>query len=124
MRQATGDGGPEVNYFGGVGLRPADGGTHRYDNVGIEHFAVEVDRQEEVDETHARCLASRASVHFPPEEDRDLPGYYALSYSTPMGSGRSVLLAALANPTASTDGNIGRRKLRRLWKPGADRNDG
>jgi len=61
----------------GLGLRPADGGAHRYYSVGIEHFAVEVDRQEEVDEAHARCLSSGASVHFRPEEDRDVPGYYA-----------------------------------------------
>jgi len=39
---------------GGLGLRPADGGTHGYYNVGIEHFAFEVDRREEVDEAHAR----------------------------------------------------------------------
>jgi catechol 2,3-dioxygenase-like lactoylglutathione lyase family enzyme len=70
---------------GGLGLRPADGGTHRYYDVGIEHFAVEVDRQEEVDEAHARCLASGANVHFPPEEDRDEPGYYAFFAFDPDG---------------------------------------
>jgi catechol 2,3-dioxygenase-like lactoylglutathione lyase family enzyme len=69
----------------GVGLRPADGGTHRYYDVGIEHFALEVDRQEEVDEAHARCLASGANVHFPPEEDRDEPGYYAFFVFDPDG---------------------------------------
>lgn len=70
---------------GGLGLRPADGGTHRYYNVGIEHFAFEVDRREEVDEAHARCLASGANVHFPPEEDRDEPGYYAFFVFDPDG---------------------------------------
>ena len=70
---------------GGVGLRPADGGTHRYYNVGLEHFAFEVDRREEVDEAHARCVASGANVHFPPEEDRDEPGYYAFFAFDPDG---------------------------------------
>ena len=70
---------------GGLGLRPADGGSHRYYDVGIEHFAFEVDRREEVDEAHARCLASGANVHFPPEEDRDEPGYYAFFVFDPDG---------------------------------------
>jgi catechol 2,3-dioxygenase-like lactoylglutathione lyase family enzyme len=69
----------------GVGLRPADGGTHRYYDVGIEHLAFEVDRREEVDEAHARCVASGANVHFPPEEDRDEPGYYAFFVFDPDG---------------------------------------
>ena len=56
-----------------------------YYGVGIEHFAVEVDRREEVEEAHARCLASGASIHFPPEEDRDLPGYYAFFAFDPDG---------------------------------------
>jgi catechol 2,3-dioxygenase-like lactoylglutathione lyase family enzyme len=30
----------------GLGLRPADGGAHRYYGVGIEHFAIEVVRVE------------------------------------------------------------------------------
>jgi catechol 2,3-dioxygenase-like lactoylglutathione lyase family enzyme len=70
---------------GGVGLRPADGGTYRYYDVGVEHIAFEVDRPEEVDEAHARCLASGANVHFPPEEDRDEPGYYAFFVFDPDG---------------------------------------
>jgi catechol 2,3-dioxygenase-like lactoylglutathione lyase family enzyme len=69
----------------GVGLRPAVGGAHRYYDVGIEHFAFEVDRREEVDEAHARCLASGANVHFPPEEDRDDAGYYAFFVFDPDG---------------------------------------
>jgi hypothetical protein len=40
---------------------------------------------EEVDEAHARCLASGANVHFPPEEDRDEPGYYAFFAFDPDG---------------------------------------
>jgi catechol 2,3-dioxygenase-like lactoylglutathione lyase family enzyme len=82
VRQGS-DGEPE--YFGGLGLRPADGGTHRYYDVGIEHFAFEVDRPEEVDEAHERCLASGARIHHPPEEDRDLPGYYAFFAFDPDG---------------------------------------
>jgi catechol 2,3-dioxygenase-like lactoylglutathione lyase family enzyme len=80
-----GGGGQELEYFGGIGLRPADGGTHGYYNVGIEHFAFEVDSRGEVDEAHARCLASGARIHFPPEEDRDLPGYYAFFVFDPDG---------------------------------------
>jgi glyoxylase I family protein len=72
-------------HNGGVGLRPADGGTYRYYAVGVEHIAFEVDRPEEVDEAHARCLASGANIHFPPEEDRDEPGYYAFFVFDPDG---------------------------------------
>ena len=68
-----------------LGIRRADGPAHRYYGVGIEHFAFEVDRREEVDEAHARCLASGSNVHFPPEEDRDEPGYYAFFAFDPDG---------------------------------------
>src|SRR3954464_13039005 len=61
-----------------LGLRPADGGAHRYYEVGIEHLAFEVDTREEVDAAHGRCLERGANVHFPPEEDRDVPGYWAV----------------------------------------------
>lgn len=84
VRKGAGDG-KEPEYFGGIGLRPADGGKHAYYNVGIEHFAIEVDSREEVEEAHARCVASGATVHFPPEEDRDLPGYYAFFAFDPDG---------------------------------------
>lgn len=92
VRYPTYRGTEEVVYLvrqearnGGIGLRPADGGTHRYYDVGIEHFAFEVDRRGEVDDAHARCLASGANVHFPPEEDRDEPGYYAFFAFDPDG---------------------------------------
>jgi catechol 2,3-dioxygenase-like lactoylglutathione lyase family enzyme len=68
-----------------LGLRPADGGEHRYYEVGIEHFAVFVDSRQEVDETHRRCLELGASIHFPPQEDRDEPGYWALFVFDPDG---------------------------------------
>jgi catechol 2,3-dioxygenase-like lactoylglutathione lyase family enzyme len=68
-----------------LGIRPADRDAHRYYGVGTEHFAFEVDQREEVDEAHARCLASGANIHFPPEEDRDEPGYYAFFAFDPDG---------------------------------------
>jgi glyoxylase I family protein len=68
-----------------LGFRPADGGEHRYYDVGIEHLAFVVDTREEVDETYARCLELGVKVHFPPEEDRDLPGYWELFFFDPDG---------------------------------------
>ena len=68
-----------------LGLRPADGGAHRYYEVGIEHLAFEVDRRDEVDAAHQRCLERGVNVHFPPEEDRDVPGYWALFVFDPDG---------------------------------------
>jgi catechol 2,3-dioxygenase-like lactoylglutathione lyase family enzyme len=68
-----------------LGLRPADGGAHRYHDVGIEHLAFEVDSRDEVDAAHERCVADRARIHFPPEEDRDVEGYYALFVFDPDG---------------------------------------
>jgi glyoxylase I family protein len=81
----------EVIYLSAVaggqalGLRPADGGTHRYYDVGIEHLAFEVDSRDEVDAAHQRCLAAGERVHFAPEEDRDIGGYYALFVFDPDG---------------------------------------
>ena len=69
----------------GLGLRPADGGEHSYYSVGIEHFAVMVDRREDVDETYQRCLDIGANVHSPPEEDNDIPGYWAMFVFDPDG---------------------------------------
>jgi len=66
-------------------LRPADGGSHEYYNVGIEHLAFEVDSRDEVDAAHERCLARGDRVHHPPEEDRDIPGYYATFVFDPDG---------------------------------------
>jgi catechol 2,3-dioxygenase-like lactoylglutathione lyase family enzyme len=68
-----------------LGIRPADGGAHHYYEVGIEHLAFEVDRRDEVDDAHARCLSSGGRVHFPPEEDRDVDDYYALFAFDPDG---------------------------------------
>lgn len=68
-----------------LGLRPADGGEHTYYDVGIEHFAFYVDTRVEVDEAYARCLELGARVHYPPEEDRDIDGYYELFVFDPDG---------------------------------------
>ena len=35
-----------------LGLRPADGGEHRYYEVGLEHIAFEVESRAEVDEAY------------------------------------------------------------------------
>jgi glyoxylase I family protein len=79
----------EVVYFDfgrqQFGLRPADGGTHRYYDVGIEHIAFFVDTREEVDDAYQRCLAMGATVHHPPELDRDIGDYYALFVFDPDG---------------------------------------
>ncbi len=54
-----------------LGLRPADGGEHRYYEVGIEHLAFYVDTPEEVDAAYQRCLEIGVRVHYAPEGDRD-----------------------------------------------------
>jgi glyoxylase I family protein len=68
-----------------LGLRPADGGEHRYYGVGIEHLAFEVESRVEVDAAHERCIGAGAEIHFPPEEDRDVAGYYAVFVFDPDG---------------------------------------
>lgn len=67
------------------GLRAADGGAHDYYGVGIEHLAFEVDSPGEVDAAYERCVAHDMQVHFPPQEDRDVEGYYALFVFDPDG---------------------------------------
>jgi len=68
-----------------LGLRAADGGEHRYYDVGIEHLAFEVDERDEVDAAYAWCVEQGAIVHFPPEIDRDIDTYYALFVFDPDG---------------------------------------
>jgi catechol 2,3-dioxygenase-like lactoylglutathione lyase family enzyme len=68
-----------------IGLREADGGEHRYYQVGLEHLALSVDSREEVDAAYRRCLEAGARIHFAPEEDRDIPGYYELFFFDPDG---------------------------------------
>jgi len=45
----------------------------------------EDDSREEVDEAYERCLQIGANIHFPPQEDRDEPGYWALFVFDPDG---------------------------------------
>ena len=68
-----------------LGLRPADGGEHRYYGVGLEHFAVFVSAREEVDQAYQRCLEMGANVHHPPETDNDIPDYWAMFVFDPDG---------------------------------------
>ena len=68
-----------------IAFRQADGGEHHYYDVGIEHIAFYVDRKEDVDEAYQRCLDIGARIHFPPEEDRDMPGYYEMFVFDPDG---------------------------------------
>jgi catechol 2,3-dioxygenase-like lactoylglutathione lyase family enzyme len=68
-----------------IGLRPAEGGAHRYHGVGVEHIAFEVETREQVDAAHGRCVARGARIHFPPEEDSDIDGYYAFFVFDPDG---------------------------------------
>ena len=68
-----------------MGLRPADGGAHRYYDVGIEHLAFEIDSRDEVDAAHERCAADGAHIHHPPEVDRDIDDYYAFFVFDPDG---------------------------------------
>ena len=75
----------------GLGLRPADDGEYRYHSVGLEHLAFEVDERDEVDAAYSRCLEQDANIHFPPEEDRDIPGYYAFFVFDPDGIRVEVL---------------------------------
>ena len=69
----------------GLGLRPADGGTHTYHDVGVEHLGFEVESRDDVNAAYERCMARGARMHFPPEEDRDETGYYAFFVFDPDG---------------------------------------
>ena len=68
-----------------LGLRQADGGEHHYYEVGIEHLAFAVEDRGEVDDAYERCVAMRARIHCPPEEEDDLVGYYAFFVFDPDG---------------------------------------
>jgi glyoxylase I family protein len=80
------------------GLRPADGGEHRYYEVGLEHLAFEVDTPEEVDATYERCRARGDRIHFPPEPDNDLDAYYAVFVFDPDGMRVEVFSWARERP--------------------------
>jgi catechol 2,3-dioxygenase-like lactoylglutathione lyase family enzyme len=72
--------GPQV-----IGFRAADGGKHHYYDVGIEHLAVLVSNRQELEATYDRCLRLNVKIHFPPQEDRDIPGYWELFFFDPDG---------------------------------------
>ena len=53
---------------------------------GFTHKFFRVARsREEVDDTYRRCVEAGARVHFSPEDDRDIPGYYELFFFDPDG---------------------------------------
>ncbi len=66
-----------------IGFRPADGGTYRHYEVGLEHLAFQVDTRDEVDAAHERCLAAGGRVESPPErhyayiDDQDYYSFFA-----------------------------------------------
>jgi catechol 2,3-dioxygenase-like lactoylglutathione lyase family enzyme len=78
-----------------IGFRPADGGTYRHYDVGLEHLAFQVDTREEVDEAHARCIAAGGRVESPPEEHyvtkEKAEDYYAFFAFDPDGIRIEVL---------------------------------
>lgn len=92
MRLRTYRGTEDVIYlqFGHsfIGFRPADGGTYRHYEVGLEHIAFQVDTRQEVDEAHERCIAAGARIESPPArhyaylDDQD---YYAFFAFDPEG---------------------------------------
>jgi catechol 2,3-dioxygenase-like lactoylglutathione lyase family enzyme len=89
IRVASYRGTEEIVYlrFGeqNLGLRPADGGEHRYYEVGLEHLGFEVESREEVDEAYERCLPIGAEIHHLPEEDARVDDYYAFFVFDPDG---------------------------------------
>lgn len=71
-----------------LGIRPADGGIYRHYEVGLEHFAFQVDTREEVDEAHARCAAAGGKIESPPQEhyvEREEEDYYSFFAFDPDG---------------------------------------
>jgi catechol 2,3-dioxygenase-like lactoylglutathione lyase family enzyme len=100
-----------------IGLRPADGGEHRYYEVGLEHLALSVDSRDEVDEAYRRCLEAGARIHFPPEEDRDIPGYVELFFFDPDGFRIEIVhqdLEALARAAEEGAETVAPRELSRF----------
>ena len=100
-----------------LGLRQADGGEHRYYEVGLEHLALSVDSRDEVDEAYRRCLEAGARIHFPPEEDRDIPGYVELFFFDPDGFRIEIVhqdLEALAHAAQGSKESISPQELSRF----------
>ena len=59
-----------------------------------------------IDETYERCLKLGARIHFPPQEDRDEPGYWALFFCDPTTSASSRPLDA-RDARLTTSGGAG-----------------
>ena len=77
-----------------LGVRPADGGTYRHYDVGLEHLAFQVDTRDEVDEAYARCISAGGTIESPPEEhyvDSEEEDYYAFFAFDPDGIRIEVL---------------------------------
>jgi catechol 2,3-dioxygenase-like lactoylglutathione lyase family enzyme len=71
-----------------LGIRPADGGTYRHYDVGLEHLAFQVDSRVEVDEAYERCAAAGGRIESPPQEhyvDVEAEDYYAFFAFDPDG---------------------------------------
>lgn len=86
-----------------LGLRPADGGSHRYYAVGLEHLAFYVDTRAEVDAAYWRCCEIGARVQFPPEVDKDIEGFYEMFVFDPDGHRIEIACRpALDNPQNPT----------------------
>jgi glyoxylase I family protein len=71
-----------------LGLRPADGGSYRHYEVGLEHLAFQVDTRDEVDEAHERCVSTGVTIESPPEQhyvDSREEDYYAFFAFDPDG---------------------------------------
>lgn len=92
----------EVVYFGWadqqLGLRQADPGKYRYYEPGLEHLAFYVDTREEVDAAYQSCLDFGAEIHYPPEEDKDIEGWYEMFVFDPDGMRIEVACAAPGEP--------------------------
>jgi catechol 2,3-dioxygenase-like lactoylglutathione lyase family enzyme len=71
-----------------VGIRPADGGTYRHYDVGLEHLAFQVDTRAEVDDAYERCIAAGGRIESAPQEhyvDLEAEDYYAFFAFDPDG---------------------------------------
>jgi glyoxylase I family protein len=71
-----------------LGIRPADGGTYRHYDVGLEHLAFQVDTREEVDDAHSRCAAAGGKIESSPQEhyvERGEEDYYSFFAFDPDG---------------------------------------
>lgn len=71
-----------------LGIRPADGGSYRHYDVGLEHLAFQVDTREEVDEAYGRCLSVGTRIESPPQEhyvEREEEDYYSFFAFDPDG---------------------------------------